>query len=573
MSNGTTPRCTGEHCSKVSAVINEACKERGWGINKSVPVCNPFTGECCMCSCSCLAFNTPVLVSAGQYKNVQDFLIGDPVMAFNPDGTSASTEVGFSNGTSPASVQPEMAYLTYQVDGESRTIVVTLDHTFLRADQKLIRASMLRPGMELVLATGGNTVIDNYEVKGYTGGVWNISTSTEPPTSLDGHLIDTSGVLSGDYTVQLYYLDFVSLARAVDHQEEPEVTTREYAARAGAQGLPSGQASPPSKPLADFLAGANGPTNRLVGDGQGGGVVLHHDHAFVLDVPANVGTQGFLTTAQALEAAEYLRPETQRTASEMSTMIWLVTLFGAFYKDITFVIDAPNNAANAYSLLLGQQKYILIQGGLIRARPLDWQGLALILAYSTSRFDGGEPRGTDGLTCKPRADYSSISTLSSVFYPLYTKMIFDAYNQIKEFFAGLQDTTDNPVGGCHETTLECRMETYAAAMQYLSLPECAGGPKPDLLEVTGAEGSTDGSVAVSFNDFVQVSSAQNPINYAFDPAANVSKAKVDSQDGHKVNLTGDFVSGTEYKVTVSNVQSIIGDALDPEKNSATFTMP
>ncbi len=569
MSNGT-PMCSSAHCSGVSKQINDTCKKNSWPLNHLVLVCNPVTGECCNCTCSCLAYNTPVLIPNSQQKLIQDFKIGDLVIAFNPDGTSAPHPVEFSNGTGPTSVQPEMVHMEYGMpDGTVRTIIVTLDHTFLRPDGRLIRASMVRPGFDLKLADGSTTSVSGYEVKGYTGGVWNIATSTGEPTSLDGHLLDTHGILSGDYAVQLYYSELSGTGLATDASETPEVTTSGYDAAAGPGGLPAAQPSPPTLPVVDFLATHTGPTNRLT---PGGRLFLHHDHSFVLEVPVQPAIQGYLTEAQAAEVSANLQPTTERTVAAMTETRWLATLFNAFYPDITIIIDAPNRSANAYSFHLGAESYILLQGGLIRARPLGWQGIALILAYSVGRFAGGPPLGPGGLTCKPEADYSVIGVLNKVFYPLYPNMIFEAYNQIQALFADISDKLDNPAPGCHETTLDCRIETYSAAMQYLDLPACAGGPPPNFLDVISAEGSLDGTATVLFSDFVNVTTAQDAANYSLVPAVTVTDATV-TPEGTKVKLTGNFVSQTQYEVTVSNVLSIIGEPLNPAQNSAQFTMP
>jgi len=55
---------------------------------------------------------------------------------------------GIQRWHGPNSVQPQMVYVTY---GEpEQTIIVTLDHTFLQAGGKLIRANMLIVGDSLL---------------------------------------------------------------------------------------------------------------------------------------------------------------------------------------------------------------------------------------------------------------------------------------------------------------------------------------------------------------------------------------------------------------------------------------
>lgn len=567
-----TPACSGQHCGQISEQINNNCKQQGWPQNHCVLICNPITGECCNCTCSCLAYGTPVGIPDDQTKQIQEFKIGDLVTAYNPDGTSAYYKVEFSDGTSPSSVQPEMAYVTYADEaGAETTIIVTLDHTFLRPDGRLIRASMLVPGMTLARTQGGEATIRDYRIKGYTGGVWNIATSLGRPDSMDGHLIDTQGLLSGDYALQLFYGDFVATGQALTAEETPEVTSQRHNEAMAVAGVSTQRES---ITVTEFMAGARGAVEVLASGGRhgGGGVFLHHDDAIELTVPVAAAIHGFLTDAQAAEvSAKLLRP-TERTANAMTQTQWLSTLFHGFYEEVNIIIDAPNHGANAYSFFLGEQKYLLIQGGLIRAEPLSWQGLALVLAYCVNRFYGGAPYGIDGMTCKPQADYGIVGVLNNVYYPLYPNVVFDAVNQVKALFEQIGDKADNPVQGCHETTLDCRVQTYYAAMQYLDLPSCAGGPTVDLLEVVAAHGENDGSVIVEFNEAVNITSAQQPENYSFDPDAPVTSAGVMTGDT-RVRLEGDFASRTDYTVTVSGVTTLVGYPLDPDKDSASFDMP
>jgi len=71
-----TPMCPAEHCSKTSTAINDTCKANDWPVNHLVLVCNPVTGECCNCTCSCLAYGTPVAIPSGT-KAIQTFALGD----------------------------------------------------------------------------------------------------------------------------------------------------------------------------------------------------------------------------------------------------------------------------------------------------------------------------------------------------------------------------------------------------------------------------------------------------------------------------------------------------------------
>lgn len=564
--------CTEGHCSAAAPVVNESCKRNGWGNGVWVPVFDPNTGACCLCACSCAAYDTPVAIGKGQTKPIQLFELGDPVLA-RENGQWVSKTVKFSNGTSSTSIQPEMCYITYELNGEEQTIVVTLDHTFLTPGNKLIRADQLMAGSELQVAAGGITPILKFEVNSYEGGIWNIATSDKGvPTSLEGHLIDTQGLISGDYAVQLFFNELSKQGLAVSGDLMPHFNTEKYVENLKSEEariMPAFQESPPEINLANFLAaGVGGLSSRQAAPGEGG-IFLHLDYAHILQVPEfATNTQGYLTTKQ---AAEVKIRDSIVPASVPGMTDWLFTLFHAFYPEINFILDLPNQKANAFALRLSDQMNVLMQGGLVRAKQLGWEGTALILGYLVDRLLG-EPDGSDGFTCKPVADFNAVGRLINVFNPLYFCVIPNALQQITDLFDSLKSKEDDPVGDCHSTTLDCRIETYKRAMQYLPLPECAGGPAV-YLKVTGAQGEKNGKAVVEFNDSLDIEEASDAKNYQLDPKVELKEAQVITPQNDSVRLIDDFTAGKKYKVTVSNVRSVGGLTLDPEANSASFTIP
>ncbi len=463
------PMCSGEHCSAVEESYNETCKEEGWAVNHKVMVCE--NGTCCNCTCSCLAYNTPVFISNTETMPIQSINIGDSVLA-RENGDWVEKTVEFSDGTSPLSVQPEMCYIAY-IDQTEKIIVVTLDHTFLTKDNKLIRARQLSKGHKIQLADGSLTEIVNYELRSYTGGVWNIATSHEKPKSLDGHLLNTQGVISGDYAVQLYFNELAKDGYVVLDSEAPEFRSQKYQDMISDKNAqPSFKAAAPSVNVEHYLNSVSNPLHATKNGPGPGGVYYHLDHSFVLDISGQSGLQGYFTSAQ---AASIKANDTVVDKNIMTTTQWLLTLFSSFYPDINFIVDYPNPAANAFSAYLDNRPSILIQGGLLHAKKLQWEGTALIIAYSIARFRGKNNKGNDGLTCKPNADLKIAGILSSVFYPLYPTVIFPALEQIKALFDLIKPKEDGPVNGCHATTLECRFKTYEESIAYRPLPECAGG--------------------------------------------------------------------------------------------------
>lgn len=471
-----TDMCAEQHCAAKSEKINKICKANNWQVNHLVLVCNEQTEICCNCTCSCLAFDTPVRQSATSTKAIQTFVIGDRVLAFDADGQSRESTIAFSNGTSATSVQPEMAYVSFRIGNEDITVTTTLNHTFLGADRRLIQAQMLVPNYQVMLADGAVTVITKLEIKSYTGGVWNIATTTEQPENLDGHLVDTDGILSGDFALQLFYDDLAAKGYAVPRDSLPAVTTRAHDAMVDAhaasqQGVTL--AARPQRDLASFMASAGSNNAISILGASKGGITLNGDHSFTLQIPKSALNQGFLTAAQAVEVQGLQQADSTRDPQRAGNCLWLFKLFHGFYPQIHFIYDAASREANAFSFVLGPQQYVLVQGGLARTEHMKWQGLALLLGYLVARFDKD---ALDTLHCKAIADYLAPSTLQTVFNPLYPTVIFESLKQVTALFSHIPSKEDDPVPGCASTTLDCRVETYKQSIAFLPEPSCIEAP-------------------------------------------------------------------------------------------------
>lgn len=562
-----TDMCSEQHCGGVSDAINKTCKANNWPVNHLVLVCDPNTGTCCNCTCSCLAYNTPVAVSADNTMAIQAFQLNDPVLA-RDNGEWVEKQVKFSDGTGPDSLQPEMCYLTYEDSGELSVIVCTLDHTFLTQDNKLIRARQLTKGDRIQAANGSMSKIIEYNIKSYTGGVWNIATSNDMPTSLDGHLLNTQGLISGDYAVQLYYNELTKQGLSVSHSERPEFNSRQYQQSLIAETaqLACLEGSP-KMDIGHFLSAACNPFNKVKRTDLSGGVYLHLDHTHILDIPVEVEPQGYFTTEQ----ADYIkRHDTQVEKSVMTLTEWLLSTLHGFYPNIAFIVDYPNRNANAFSFYLDNHPVVLIQGGLLHAEQISWEGTALIIAYCVARFDDNKV-GADGLNCKPQADNEVPGILTNVFYPLYPNTIFPALQQIEALFNAIPEKADNPVANCQATTLDCRIKTYQNSMQYIPLPVCAGGD-PDFLTVTGAQSDSPTQVTVDFNAPLNPDEAVVIENYQLDPPTAISKVELVAPENKQVIVSADYGQGLNYRITVQNVRSVTGLTLDPSANSATFSV-
>jgi len=194
--------CSSAHCSGADVEINEICKSLGWPVNHPVLTRDP-EGPC-ICSCSCLAFGTPIQISTTDYKAIEQIQLNENVLAAGKDLKWESKKVVFSQGTTGVSRQKYTVLLTY-----NRTaLAVTSDHIFLLADNTLIAADRLTTGHKLVSPEGEPISIKSVHIGDYTSGFHHIATSKSlEDDNLTGHLLNTNGVVSGDYALQLFYRD------------------------------------------------------------------------------------------------------------------------------------------------------------------------------------------------------------------------------------------------------------------------------------------------------------------------------------------------------------------------------
>lgn len=542
------PMCSGEHCSRVSSQINETCKKEGWPVGHLVMICDPKTGECCNCKCSCLAWGTEILIPDDKVKVIQDFVTGDPVMACGPDLKWEQKTVLFSDGTTAYSRQPMMLHVVY--GKENQELVVTMDHLFLVPGGKLKRADKLIAGQDFLISPEGEKVeIHSIAVGMYQGGVHHIATSTGKPESLDGHLLDSQGVVSADYAVQVYYqhgeLDADKFF-VPNHEKIPQAEDQEGKIPSTAWKL---KCTGKGKTATGFI-----PKSELM--------VNIPDHA-----------RKFFTGAQARELGKNAPLFPKGYSENQQAVEYLFGLFRAFYPQITFLPDFYKNDFNAYSWKEEGKMFVVVGGGLIRVKSLELAGLALIIAHETGHLLADPDQ--EGEVCEGNADYYAVQcVLRKVFYQEFFQLIFsELLPQIKQTFGYITKNkgTDH---SCNNLALDCRYKVYGAAGALENLPACAGGA--GLLALEKAENTTEGLV-LTFNENLNAGTAQTVCNYLIESSEDdtsnpkVTKAAYSSQNPKEVILTvQDLEKGKRYVVKVSNLLSEEGEELDPGKSSAGF---
>ena len=459
---GATVRtCSSAHCSGADAEINTLCKELDWPVNH--PVLTRDDQGPCICTCSCLAFGSPVQTGDGSYRAIEAYVIGDEVMASGVSLQWSPKRVVFSQGTSGVSRQKFTVLVTYQ----DRALAVTSDHLFLLRDGSLKRADRLAPGDILVSPAGEPIPINSVHIGDYLAGFHHIATSKEPPgPDLEGHLLDTNGVVSADYIVQLYARQDDVKGFTADKVELPVVGSPEYIERFGrsclqAPVLPEGFTERHVIRTATFDA------SDLTGN------IFVPGEATMVNVPDSACR--FIPD----DLAEAKKAAPKRSFNDPLAREWtesLIRLHHTFYPDVAYQLDWADNTVNAFAWVDNGVRRVALKGGLVRNADIELEAIALVLAHETSHHYGGPPTFPSGLSCEGQADYYGVLVVMRAvwFGDQYLTVTDAAIKQMANFF-GVPDDPNPPGGsaGCEHPPGDCRVATYHAAVNLGPKPACA----------------------------------------------------------------------------------------------------
>ncbi|MDA0631861.1 hypothetical protein OUY22_00390 [Nonomuraea sp. MCN248] len=431
----------------------------------------------CYCTCSCLAFGTPVQTGDGSFQAIEKFRVGDTVLACGPSLSWRPVRVEFSNGTPGVAVQRYTVLVVYK----DTSIAVTSDHLFLMSDRKLKRADRLAPGDELLDIQGGPVPVKSVHIGNMHAGFHHIATSVgDPGPSLDDHLINTNGVISADYAQQLFYRrpqnrNGASLSFVESHEDLPVIGSPEYIASHSDACLKAPE-------QAESFRAATGDTHLRVSrsnlrDIDETGVFVPAD-ATRIEVPSYA--MPFLPPEEA-EARAAAPKRAFNDPQSRSWTEWLLGHHGHFYDDISFTLDWASNDVNAYAWVergTGQRR-VDIKGGLVRDVALELEGIALVIAHEIGHHKGGEPTGghPDGLSCEGQADYAGVAwVMRQVWFgSQYPATVRAAIAQMADLFGVKNDpTAPNGNAGCAHPAGKCRIATYYRAAALTAKPGCAG---------------------------------------------------------------------------------------------------
>lgn len=326
--------------------------------------------------------------------------------------------------------------------------------------------------------------INEVSVGEYTGGVHHIATDVSFDGKLDGHLLLSEGLVSGDFNLQIHQNELMKSGLIEGTENSPKVGTKEY--ETVHTHLVAGNYmsfSAPSSVLSDAAADAATPA----ASAQLSKFYVHGSNvAFVPDQAAS-----FLSPLQAIDVNDKADKWGFTEVSIGNSMVkYLVNLFQGFYPDITFYHDIGRLEPNAYAFTQYGKQYVVLSGGLTRIKGLGMEGMAFILANMVSRLQKSAPLNSDGFTTVGMSDYYTPAILQNMFFgTLYAPLMTSALHQIQLVIFNNIDVASHDAFETdpYQPTTGTRMDAIEAGNGMNFPPIGIGGPEANGLKVIGAK--------------------------------------------------------------------------------------
>jgi hypothetical protein len=531
-------------CARVQGEISEYCHHAGLGGDTPIAMMSP-KGKC-WCCCSCFGFGTPIEVDQGLYQMIEDIVAGQSVLATDASLSGwVSRTVTELGGIAPESQLDFMVYAQFRMaDGEIRQLIATADHLFLLPAGKLMPIQDLRPGDEVRQADGGVAAVELVTPIQFSGGVRHIALgSWREGEPLDGHLLNSNGLVTADLAVQLEFYG----GGVTEHLAPAEPASER----------------PPAGSLEFFRKYDTTAYTAFVSDPEAWPQKCRPVSPALINVPP--GALAYFTAEQAADIQRAAGAQDLGDSARLALTRYLFQLHSAWHPAVYFIVDWANPVPNAWYFQDYKREYVVLTGGLVRLRELGRQGLAIVLSHLVAQ--------SQGTTCTGEADYRGVLLyLRQVWFDdQFFDTFEDGHKQISKVFDLISPAhrRADPDNICRQPSIECRQEAMMAGASSRGLPECAV-PIP-AFTVTGARAEGLTEVVVSFSQPVNPPSAASPRHYAFDPAATVRSARA---DGNDITLTLDALEpATAYTLTIRKVRSTRGATLKPGHDHTTLHTP
>lgn len=443
--------CGDDVCAEIQATVDHHCDLGGYKPDDAWILFAGNPPKQCACCCSCYGYDTPIEVQPGIFFKVQDIRTGDRILAAGLGLQWKPVAVSFAAGMKTATPAYPVLNVVYQIDRKDvRLLQVTDDTLFLMTSGRLKSAEILVPGDRLRRADGGEAQIIGPVVKGLTVGVHSIELGPFDGVNLDGHLINSNGVVTADFSVQrVHSRGDLRNDQLVDPEvfdlEIPVAGTEEYLTR--------------HAPTQFFLDAAKAIGVRL-------DPAALEPPKPLLTIPP--GAKGFFhpDQAESLRANAPLFSSTNTFRITVTQKIFDLARTGR--DDVVMLVDWNNSLPGAYAWSQLRQKYVVLTGGLLRIKALTEAGLAIVLAHALAYHKGVE--------CVGEADHAAVNDIRLIWpHSLFPLMCERGVEEIKSLFALIDDQAgrENPDDRCERPSLECRLRSYVAGMGMLPVPECA----------------------------------------------------------------------------------------------------
>ncbi|MFI9155451.1 hypothetical protein [Streptomyces sp. NPDC053367] len=549
--------CTDKYCVSISFALDKHCSQHDPPLRPDDPIgptYDPDLKDYCYCCCSCFSSGTPIEVSPGEFAPARDIVPDETILSAGTDLRWTPRRVESASTWEDLEGTVRSMYLVrYRWDDEgeagTRDVIVSPDHLFLAEDGTLVAVQNLsRAALRLRRADGGLADVVVVAQGSSTGGVTTIQMAGDfDGSDLTGHLVNTYGLVSSDYKVQVHYASG-HVARELVHQaDNPR--------RNMSVGTPEYHEAFPDDAYSYFLSHPE--------DWPEGFTPTQRQETHI---PAAAAC--YLTDAQARDIRRQAPMDGAENTYRAQSLLYLFNVSRSFYPGVDFLLDWDNSLPNAYTWDQWGRRTVLVTGGLVRLTEMRRDGLAVVLSAMLA-YESPE------VCCVGEADCSAISDVMHRLWDgdLFVSCVEHGLAQVKTLlsYISAEHARPDPENPCNQPGVACRLDCYSAGRSMFPVPACAA-PKPMFFEVRDARALSPTNVQIVFSRLLDVRSAENLDNYAFDPAAEVHRAAVFPDQPNQVRLeVGELAPATTYLVRVSSVVSDDDVPLDPHHATGMFT--
>lgn len=458
--------CGSGYCGPHKSTIDGDCHDLDYQPgNKIVLQGDGIPHGRCWCLCSCLATNTPVAIDLnGGTIKVQDMVEDKTkVIAAGLDLEFGRHTVETFSRANPGTTH-HIIYLKYCIAGEQedREIILTRDHMmYLKNEKKFVPVDWISPKDDVVDRHGNVITIKEILWGSYDGDFFEFATDMDHPNdNLDGHLVVTNGLVTGDFGIQTWITADVEVRKKylVSEEGRPVVGTQAWAEK--------------------YYPGHNfndGPKEIDVN-----GETFIPQHGYTVDIPDDADQ--FLPDWQANFLEEYAPKKPFADTTNLQLLEYIEKNLKFNYPDVNFVTNWYSHQVNAFSWIdntTGEnKKMVYISGGLARIQGFDYEGVYFALAQQVGMFYG-EPRNpVTGLGGAGVGDYygAKIVLRKIWFYERYLENMDKVTKQLHTLFGYLKEEHKEKRSQQKAPpfpSVDCRFETIKAAEALSVIPECA----------------------------------------------------------------------------------------------------